>query len=236
MPKKYDNIQQLISYWQQFEETTGSSSFGEFCDWLSSSLNENRKSGHGKSVQHANKSGEVVKKNSDLSPHQQFMMLLSRLAKYQEFYIKRFFEGLPVNTLTEFNFLFSLNKNEALKKTDIIQLNLVEYTTGIDILKRLIRMNLVKEFRDELDKRNKRIKITSEGKRVLIEALLRINKLFEVFLGCVDHEQWQPVLPFLSEIDEFHNYVFTEHADKSYFELIHLIESQKNKVVTSSSK
>ncbi len=226
MPKKYDTIQQLISYWQQFEETTGSSSIDDFCEWLRASLNKEGKN-RNNIPDYAEKLSEKI--YPDLNPRQQFMLLLSRMAKYQEFYIKRFFEGLPINTITEFNFLFSLNKNIALKKTDIIHLNLVEYTTGIDILKRLTRMNLVKEFRDELDKRNKRIKITAEGKKVLIEALLRINKLFEVFLDCFEHEQWQPVLPVLSLIDRFHHDVFTEHADKSYFELIHLIESQKNK-------
>ncbi len=226
MPKKYESIQQLIGYWQQFEETTGSSSIDDFCEWLRLSLSNELKNGCIKPEKHTNLSQQM---NPDLSPRQHFMLLISRLSRYQEFYIKRFFEGLPINTITEFNFLFSLNKNTALKKTDVIHLNLVEYTTGVDILKRLTRMNLVKEFRDDQDRRNKRIRITAEGKKVLIEALLRINKLFEVFLNCFDNNQWQPVLPVLSVMDEFHNDVFIKHADKSYFELIHLIDSQKNK-------
>ena len=113
------------------------------------------------------------------------------MEKLHIFYAKKFFDGLPINTLIEYNFLLSLNTSDILKKMDIIHMNMVEYTTGVDVLKRLNKLNLVSEFRDALDKRNKRIKITSEGKRILLEAMLRMNKMYEVFLNVIPKTKWR---------------------------------------------
>jgi len=238
MPNKYDNIQQLIGYWQQFEVQSNDNSMEEFGRWLvRNSENTNNRHPLIQRPKGSSK-GKGTDETAEADFRQNFVMQITRLSKCQDFYAKKFFNGLPINTLLEYNFLFSLNKSEVLKKMDIINLNMVEYTTGVDILKRLNKLNLVSEFRDVMDKRNKRIKITSEGKRVLLEAMLRMNKLYELFLCCISDKEWLSIADALTGLNEFHNKIFIQYNDKSYFEIIQLtnrIKSEPYQVIYKNS-
>ncbi len=228
MKKKYNNIQQLIAYWQEYEETNTTDSFSDFGLWLGK---ESKIKPTTDSTRDSSSTHEVFEKKMlafDSNIHHRFLNLFSRLSRLQEFYTRRLFEGLPLNNLLEFNFLFSLNKKVSYKKKEIIDFNLVEYTTGIDIIKRLIRLRLVNEFPDQLDKRSKRLKITSEGKRVLVDALIVINKMGHLFFDNWELENWEPCLHNLSELEAYHAKIFTSGNTFSGYELLQIMkESEK---------
>jgi DNA-binding MarR family transcriptional regulator len=156
---------------------------------------------------------------------QLFFSLISRLSRLQDFYTKKFFEGLPLNNLLEFNFLFYINKNASIRKKEIIDYHHVEYTTGIDIIKRLIKLLLVSESKDQLDKRSKRLKITSEGKRVLMEALIRINKITHVFFEILENENWMGCMKVLSALEDYHKKIFAKSNTNTSYELLNTINS-----------
>lgn len=226
MPNKYNIIQHLIGYLQEFEEDGYSYSTDEFARWLTGREQKSlhKKSGFGTDMKNSTDQNAMIDQES--GSRWQFIFMISRLSKCQDFYAKKFFEDLPINTLLEYNFLLTLNKTDVLRKMDIIQIHMVEYTTGIDVLKRLNKLNLVSEFRDSADKRSKRIRITSEGKRVLIEGMLRMNKMQELFLSCIPEKGWIVTLDILEKLHDFHKKIFTSHNSKSYAEIIQQIENQ----------
>jgi MarR family transcriptional regulator, lower aerobic nicotinate degradation pathway regulator len=223
MKNKYDNIQQLISFWQEFEGANPTSDIAAFGQWLNiekatyflsqSSNNQSEK--------------EQVSSESEINSPQRLMEIISRISRIQDFYAKKLFEGLPLNNLLEFNFLFSLNKNIFFKKKELIDSNLVEYTTGIDIIKRLIRLKLVNEFPDQIDKRSKRLKITSEGKRVLIDALLVVNKIGNLFFGNYPKEHWEYCKQNLSELEVYHKTLFIRGNTATGYEILKIIQEDK---------
>jgi DNA-binding MarR family transcriptional regulator len=220
---KYDNIQQLISFWQEFEETNPTSDIAAFGQWLniekathiSTQLNDNQK-------EKEQKSGRT-----EVNTQQRLMEIISRISRLQDFYAKKLFEGIPLNNLLEFNFLFSLNKNISFKKKELIDTNLVEYTTGIDIINRLIRLKLVNEFPDQIDKRSKRLKITSEGKKVLIDALLVVNKIGNLFFGIHPKENWEFCKLNLSELEVYHKNIFIKGNTANGYEILKIIKDEK---------
>ena len=224
MTNKYNQIQRLIGFWQQYEESVIKPEFIEFSNWLGDYLkkgNEHAEGKNGTGVQRQ----FVIDDTGAFALKQQVNDLISRLSRLLEFYTKKFFEGLPINSLLEFNFLFSINKNISLKKKEIIGLHLVEYSTGIDILKRLIKQQLLTETRDELDKRSKRLKITPEGKRVLMEALIRMNKINHLFFTKLDENTLNQLLPALNKLDNHHKKVFTKYGSNPDFKILQILES-----------
>ena len=224
MRTNYGNIQRLISFWQEYEETNPTQDFPGFGRWLSKkcaddtslfTLNKNS----GDELSH----GEI-RNEGDLNNRQQFLEVIFRLSRLQDFYTKKLFEGLPLNNLLEFNFLFSLNKNTSFKKKEIIDYNLVEYTTGIDIIKRLIKLQLVTEFPDQLDKRSNRLKITSAGKRVLVDALIVINKIGDLFFDNRQHNCLDICLQNLSELVAYHRKIFNRNNSGTRHNILQIIK------------
>jgi len=226
MANKYDHIQELIGLWQEFEKATMKPDFLSFGDWLkNNSHQENRSRDRAEKMDKESNVPDIGDEIAALPVKQQLISLIARLARLQDFYAKKFFEGLPINSLLEFSFLFSMNKSTSLKKKEIIGLHLVEYSTGIDILNRLIRLQLVIESRDDLDKRSKRLKITSEGKRILIEALIRMNKINDLFFMEYSDEDLEKLLPSLTLLENHHKKIFGKSGSNSGFKILQLLKT-----------
>jgi len=229
MKYKYGNIQQLIAYWQEYEEKNPAQDFIGFGRWLS------MKNTNDHSLSPLNlKSGDEMnhgktEDEGELNNRQKLLEVIFRLSRLQDFYTKKLFEGLPLNNLLEFNFLFSLNKNISFKKKEVIDYNLVEYTTGIDIIKRLIKLQLVIEFTDQLDKRSKRLKITSDGKRVLVDALMVLNKVGNLFFDDRRHNNWVVCMQYLTELEEYHRRIFARSNSGTKYEILQIIKTDDSK-------
>jgi len=225
MRKNYDNIRRLIAYWQEYEENNPIQDFNDFGKWLdkkdtSDSSSSSTDINSGDELSHSKSQNE-----DELNNRQRFLDVIFRLSRLQDFYVKKLFEGIPLNNLLEFNFLFSLNRNISFKKKEIIDYNLVEYTTGIDIIKRLIKLQLVIEFTDQLDKRSKRLKITSEGKRVLIDALIVLNKIGYLFFDDRQHENWEVCMQNLTELVEYHRKIFIRCNSGTRYDILQVIKA-----------
>ncbi len=229
MQNKYEIFHDLITYWQQYEEQVDKSSIKDFGRWLATRSWNTGNSDTSDDTDALPSKDLDTNEVPDAHLRQQFVSVLSKLSKCQDFYAKKFLDGLPINSLLEYHFLFSLNKSNVLKTIDIISMNMVEYTTGIDIIKRLNKLNLVTVFRDTLDKRNKKIKITSEGKKVLLEAMLRMNRMYEVYLGLLQKRNYGIALNILDKLNKFHTPLFVQSNNKSYFEIIQMTEQIINK-------
>lgn len=223
MPNKYKNIQTLITLWQDYERDSDTPEMEGFSDWLKEKMNSENEPGNKNDIHQQDPADGDYTKISRADQRMDFMHLVSRLARFQDFYVKRLFEGLPIHSMLEFHFLMSINKNVSSKKKEIIDSQLVEYTTGIDIVKRLIRLKLVTESTDLYDKRNKRLKITPEGKKVVIDTLLRIKKIENYFLLDASSTQFMQCLSFLRKMEEFHFSVYAKNAGLPNAELIDMV-------------
>lgn len=229
MANKYHTIQQLISFWDEFEALNTDAGLTAFAGWLKDLLE--KKKGGDKDI-YSRGEGNTAPENqveTEVDNKHKFISLISRLARLQDFYTKKLFEGLPLSNLLEFNFLMHINKNMSLKKKEIIDYNLVEYTTGIDIIKRLIRLGLVDEFQDQLDRRSKRLKITSEGKKVLVEALITLKKIEHLFFLSPDLDDWETCIPVLETLEAYHSGIFAKSDYGSGYKILQVFETASRK-------
>lgn len=228
MGSKYNSIKRLIELWDAYEEETDQQELLEFAEWLTSKLKEKPEL----NIKHTRKMIKDEPQNSllikDMDEPTRFLEYTSRVSRLHDFYIKKFFNDLPINNRLEYLFLYSVNAKKEAKKTELINIHLVDYTTGMDTIKRLVNNKLLEETLDESDKRAKLLVITDEGKRLLEQAGKKITDEIQMFLSCISSNKWKKTLSVFEEINDFHSEIYRTHNDKTPAELLNLMDSLKH--------
>lgn len=164
----------------------------------------------------------------NLDEKARFLECISRISRLNEFYIRKFLAELPLNSRLEYLFLYTINIMEKAKKTDLINIHMIEYTTCMDTIRRLINNGLLEEMQDENDKRAKLLTLTKKGRKVLEQSNIKINEERNMFLACISSNKWKKALSVLEEINDFHNEIYMSHSDKPSAELSNLMDSLKH--------
>ncbi|MCW3789489.1 MarR family winged helix-turn-helix transcriptional regulator [Plebeiibacterium sediminum] len=230
MENSYKVIKELIDLWEAFEnEAQEQHDLLNFSEWLTGQIKEKKVTNtklESKSQLHYHP--ETVEYLSKLQPHSRFQEYILRIARFEEFYIRKYLIDLPLNSRLEYLFLFTIENLEKARKTDLINIHLVEYTTGMDTIRRLIKNNLLNELPDEQDKRAKVLILTNEGEEVLYKANRRMDEARNMFLACISPNKWKKTLSVLREINEFHSNIYLNHYDKPFAEISNLMDSLKH--------
>ena len=158
---------------------------------------------HGKSAE-ANLEKE---KSSEFSEWRisYFVWLMS---KYAKTYVKKALKDSPLVGLDDFGFLISLCFEGDKTKTELIQENINEVSSGMEIIKRLERNGLIKSFRDEQDKRATRLTGTPKGQQVLGKAMQEMFKASNIIAGNLDNEERLNLLTILNKLHAFHKPIY----------------------------
>ncbi len=230
MGSKYSIIKQLIDLWETYEdEAKEEHNLLDFSEWMAEQINEksivNSRISKKREIYPHSEAKDFLNK---LDPKSRFQEYILRIARFEEFYIRKYLIDLPLNSRLEYLFLFTVDNLEKARKTDLINIHLVEYTTGMDTIKRLIKNKLLNELPDEQDKRAKVLILTKEGEVVLKKANKRMDETRNMFLACISPNKWKKTLSVLNEIDEFHSNIYQNHYDKPFAEISNLMDSLKH--------
>jgi DNA-binding MarR family transcriptional regulator len=230
MDSKYKAIKQLIDFWALYEdEEKGEQTLLNFSQWIIDQIEREKISDTKIRTRNENKSrSESLDYLNRLDPLSRFQEHILRIARLEEFYLRKYLVDLPLNSRLEYLFLFTVDSLEKAKKTDLINIHLVEYTTGMDTIRRLIKNKLLYELPDVQDKRAKLLVLTKEGDGVLKRANRRMDEARDKFLLCISPNKWKKTLPVLNEIDAFHSEIYLNHYDKPFSEISNLMDSLKH--------
>lgn len=230
MEGKYDIIKQLIDLWDTFEnESIEERSLLKFSEWMLEQIKEKSIKNTKPEAKHEyHLRSETEQYFKILDSKSQFQEYILRIARFEEFYIRKYLVDLPLNSRLEYLFLHTIDNLEKARKTDLINIHLVEYTTGMDTIRRLVNNKFIYELPDAEDRRAKNLVLTNEG----TELLKKANKLMEearnAFFACINPNKWKKTLPVLKEISEFHNNIYLNHYDKPFAEISNLMDSLKH--------
>lgn len=230
MQNKYTVIKQVIDLFEEYELKNNQLNVQDFANWIIQ-----------KHEAEPELQNDIVEK-ATTKRHQgysfpfknhfddkiRFLEVTARIARYHEFYTRKALKDMVINTRLEFLFLQSVDLLEKAKKTDLINIYHLEYTTGMDTIRRLINNGLLYEVNDESDKRIKLLMISDLGKTILEQSKNRINEESTMFLTAISDNKWKKVLPVLEEIDDFHNEVYQKHNSKPFAELSNLMDSLRH--------
>lgn len=140
-------------------------------------------------------------------------ILVSLLYRYAKMYSRKAMKESGLKSVDEFALLITLMTHDTISKQELIKEQVLEKTSGIEIVNRLIRQGFVEQFDGEKDRRSKLLRITPEGRREIIQILPRMNQVSKIVVGNLTQTE-QNLLTFLMrKLDHFHNDIFMNDKD-----------------------
>ncbi len=160
-------------------------------------------------------------------------ILFSLIHRYTKVYAKKAFENSIINTQEEFSFLIALMTYGSLTKTELINEQVVEKTSGTEIIKRLLGNGLITESADEKDKRSVRVSITEKGRQEIIALMPKMQMLSSISVGILNESQKNSLAYLLKKLDYHHHDIFSTNKNASLEELSKIVT---NKSILSSKE
>lgn len=213
MQEKYKNLISLMEYLEEFEAIKPDGNMQEFSFWLSNRL-----------ISPENNGKEINSVSQDIRiesfPKVEFATNLTTLYRFARHYIKKALERTSLNTVDEFGFLASLVENESISKSELINRHLIEISSGIEVLKRLLKNGLVSEKRDPNDGRSRLVSLTPKGRVEIFTAFAEMHKVAEIVSGNLSENEHSQALKLLNKLKYFHWNIHIHDKDSGLEELM----------------
>ena len=204
--KKSELLTTLITYFFSFDAEMGNRaeySIDEFMGYL------NAKSGSKelamREISGENKGwfkDEYRNATSDIS------ILIVLMNHYAKWYIKKALKDSQLQTPDEFSFLITLMTYDSLSKSELIAKQVMEKTSGTEIIRRLTKKGLIMETADQDDKRSIRVSVTKSGREELLRMLPLMSKVSKIVVGNLSSEEINTLSYLLKKLDHFHSDIY----------------------------
>lgn len=197
-------LTKLISAWEEYIQKNNAASATEFCMYfLAKERNQQL-------------FGGLTPPDLDTT----FAKLIGRLANMQTTYSKMALQEIPEFELEWFYFLNTIYHLKEVKKTQVIQYNFTEQTTGIDILAKLKKRGYISERTDPEDKRAKLVSVTKAGEKILFKVYQLLHKPTLLMYSDIDHKDKQVVVNILRDTETKHQELLSNVKHKSIDDLL----------------
>ncbi|WP_375448363.1 MarR family winged helix-turn-helix transcriptional regulator [uncultured Fibrella sp.] len=200
----------LIQQWEEYIRATGNRSLDHFGLWLLSSRQQERQD---KPALNDPALARYFKGNTDQHGYgyrsSEAAYLIWRLNKFVRFYTKPIFQEMGLSGQDDFALLAHLDYQPDCPKKEAIQANIIDATTGIEIIRRLVKQGLVAERPNPADKREKLITLTPVGRDTLHETYRRFAAIQDLLVDLSQQER-DELMATLKSLDEFHT---TNHSN-----------------------
>lgn len=170
--------------------------------------------------EHRNLAGDQelwVRDNQD--DNTQIATMLVFIYRYAAMYFKKALKEGNIHTLDEFSFLIVLMTYQSLSKTELIHKLIMEKTSGMEVIKRLLKQEMIEEFAHPTDKRSVLVAITAKGKKEIADLLPRMGLVGSVVVGNLSQAETTSLSFLLRKLDQHHNEIFLNHRNLSLEEL-----------------
>ena len=204
-------ISQLVTLVEEFEQNNNQSlSLENFSGFLNSRLVNEENSTANIDIRFGTQQPEAQEMAYQLDNN--IARLFIYMSRYAKSYIKKALLHTSLATAEDFTCLAVLLTHNSLSKTELIQLNLIEKTSGTEIINRLLTNELVTQWDDQDDKRSKRIAISDKGKALLYVVFADMNHVSKVITGKLNLSEKITLQYLLQQLEDFH---FELHNNKS---------------------
>ncbi len=129
--------------------------------------------------------------------------LMVRLNQFVLFYSKPIMKKYGLHSIYDFAYLQNVKAFSNITKTKVCELMLHEVTTGMDIIKRLLRHGFLKEAVNTGDKREKLLRLTTKGEQVLHSMFTEFLQLPDT-LGDMPDIERTTLLRWMMELERYH--------------------------------
>lgn len=150
-------------------------------------------------------------------------ILIGLLYRYAKMYARKAMKDSGIKTVDEFSLLITLMTHDRISKHELIKEQVLEKTSGIEILNRLIRQGYIEQLDDEKDRRSKLLKITPEGRGEIIKILPRMNQVSQIVVGNLTQTEQNLLTYLMRKLDLFHNEIFINEKEAGLDEILQKI-------------
>jgi DNA-binding MarR family transcriptional regulator len=148
------------------------------------------------------------------------------MSHYAKWYIKKVLRESNLQTPDEFSFLITLMTYDSLSKSELITKQVMEKTSGSEVIRRLLKRGLMAESEDTNDKRSIRVSITKSGREEILRILPLMSNVTEIVAGNLSAEEINTLSYLLKKLDYFHNDIY---INKRGHPLSDILSGNKNK-------
>jgi MarR family transcriptional regulator, lower aerobic nicotinate degradation pathway regulator len=198
-------IQSLLEKAREFRKSGGAPNVSEFSAWLSEEFTHQEVSlpflFPGESVE---------------SAASKYIIYLYRYAKG---YGKKLLKDTPLSSIDDVPYLLMLLFSGPSTKMELIQANVHEKTTGMEILNRLLRLGLVEQHFNLDDKRSRKLSISPEGQKLMQHLMKGMDSLSAIVSGNLASNERTSLLKMLHKLNDFHHHVHQDAREKSLSEI-----------------
>lgn len=195
---RYDLLKEILAEVEAYEKggnTNADLNLQDFSAWLNAkmqaipALEAINLIDNSKSTQHSGELGRLV----------------SLLYRYVKIYAKQAIENSSLRNVDEFVYLIIPMVNGAMSKTELINRNMHEKTTGMEIIKRLTKSGFLEQTAAPNDGRSQFVAISMLGRQVLFPLLIEMEKVSKIANGNLTDEELTTLTQLLNKLDAFHS-------------------------------
>ncbi len=141
--------------------------------------------------------------------------LLLHNYRYAKILMRNTMADFPELANEDFTYLYTLVRLGKMSKTQLIEKNIHEKPTGMEIIKRLLKHGLIEEKNDYIDKRCKLISITKKGENAYKDTKRLTSNLAKLISGNLDLEEKTMLFQILKKLDKFHKPIYLSKRSMS---------------------
>jgi DNA-binding MarR family transcriptional regulator len=152
-----------------------------------------------------------VKSKNNLSENEieeEISRLLVLMYRYAKGHIKTYLSDFPEIIQEDFTYLYALKRAGSLTKTQLIEINVHEKTSGLEIIRRLLNSGLIEESIDDEDRRSKRLFLTKKGDSMFKRIKAVTRKVAKLITGKLSFKEKEQMHMMLLKLDLFHQPLF----------------------------
>ncbi|GAA4318248.1 MarR family winged helix-turn-helix transcriptional regulator [Compostibacter hankyongensis] len=195
---------ELVNAWGSFEDKHPQGSLEDFCRYYLARKQEQPEKGV--------LVGGVV-------PHfidGLLMKIIGRISKLNMLYANKALKDTGLHQIEEFGMLVTIRQEKHPKKTEVIYANLFELSSGTDMLNRLKKRALIREYADQEDRRSKRLELTPKGEKVLDRCYEQIRKNANMLMHDLADDDKQLCIQLLKGIEIRYSAQWQQDRSKSF--------------------
>jgi DNA-binding MarR family transcriptional regulator len=147
------------------------------------------------------------------------LKIMGRITSAFSLYHKAAMSKTQLPSPEGFYFLNGLALLGEVRKTELINYLLIEYTTGMEAISKLLKDGLINERPDKNDGRAKLISLTEKGKTILSECYAYTSKVSEMIFGDMSDDSINVCVKLLKNIETKHSKLAIELKNKDFDEM-----------------
>lgn len=145
---------------------------------------------------------------------------ISFVYRYMRYFVRKAIKDTPLQTIDEYSYLITLMAKGEMTKTELNNYNVVEKTSGSEIIRRLLKEGLISQTRNLQDRRSLLLSITPKGREVVKELLPRMQQSSDLLLRDLSWDQKIFLHSLHEQLYESNHSLFLTERDSDLAKLV----------------